>query len=548
MEKTELLSKVFEAFANSSDSRYVFLFDVQKNVCRFSKSCADRFALPGEFVENAGEVWASIVNPSDRFRFQKSLQDLLDGNSKVHDISYRARDKSGEYVVCSCKGFIIDDNEGKPVYFAGTIDNHGIATEYDPVTNLYTRYKLLTDLKDFKNRKEDYIILMIGLCNFHEINNIYGYEIGNKVLKNFAEKLLDYLDRAFVFHAGGTKFAIVSSNYSKEEMAKVYKELSDYARHSIEIDNSMVAINLGGSLAEIRNHDIDEHTVLTGELLGLDESMHEKHGELVIFSDAHYVNNHDRILIINTLRNCINDGCKGFYMCYQPIVNAMTEKLVGAETLVRWNMEPFGNVPPGEFVAWLENDPLFYDLSNWIMRTSMTAVKEKILPILPDFLLNINLSYMQLERQNFRTDLMKMLDEIGYPPKNLCLELTERCKLLNESFLRNEMIFLKSKGIRVALDDFGTGFSALELLITLPIDAIKIDRSFVMDIENIKEKQYVVDAILACARNMKISSTIEGIETPTMKEIMKNYGATSFQGYLYSKPVEIDDFMELIRK
>ena len=251
---------------------------------------------------------------------------------------------------------------------------------------------------------------------------------------------------------------------------------------------------------------------------------------------------------INTLRNCINDDCKGFYLCYQPIVNANTEKLVGAETLVRWEMEPFGNISPGDFVAWLENDPLFYDLSYWIMKTSLSAIKEKVLPLMPDFLLNINLSYMQLERQDFRKDLLRIIEEVGYPPKNLCLELTERCKLLDESFLRNEMIFLKSQGIKVALDDFGTGFSALELLITLPIDAIKIDRSFVMDIENIKEKQYVVDAILACARNMNISSTIEGIETVSMKEIMKNYGATSFQGYMYSKPVEIDEFVKLIQK
>ncbi len=541
-----LLSKVFEAFANSSESRYVFLFDVEKDVCRFSKSCVDRFDLPGEYVDNAGEVWASIINPADRFRFQKSLQDLIAGNTKIHDMSYRALDRTGEYVVCSCKGFLIEDDDGHPVYFAGTIDNHGIATEYDPITNLYTRYKLLNDLKDFQERKEKYMMLMVGLCNFHEINNIYGYEVGNKVLKNFAEKLLDYLDGAFVFHAGGTKFAIVSAVYTEEKMADVYKELSEYARNSIDIDGSRVAINIGGSLSEVKNFEVDVHTILTGVLLGLDESIHDKHGELVKFGNDNYVNNHDRIVVINTLRNCINDDCKGFYLCFQPIVNANTEKLVGAETLVRWNMEPYGNIPPGEFVAWLENDPLFYDLSNWIMRTSMTMVKEKVLPLKPDFLLNINLSYMQLERQDFRKDLVRIIEDVGYPPQNLCLELTERCKLLDESFLRNEMIFLKSKGIRVALDDFGTGFSALELLITLPIDAIKIDRTFVMDIENIKEKQYVVDAILACAKNMNISSTIEGIETVSMKEIMKNYGATSFQGYLYSKPVEIDEFIKLI--
>ena len=93
------------------------------------------------------------------------------------------------------------------------------------------------------------MILMVGLCTFHEINNMYCYEVGNKVLKNFAEKLLDYLDGAFVFHAGGTKFAIVSSVYSEEKMAEVYKDLSEYARNSIEIEDSRVAINIGGNLS-----------------------------------------------------------------------------------------------------------------------------------------------------------------------------------------------------------------------------------------------------------------------------------------------------------
>ena len=129
------------------------------------RQVAMHMVVPGEYVDNAGEVWASIVNPADRFRFQKSIQDLLTGNSKIHDMSYRALDKTGEYVVCSCKGFLIDDDEGKPVYFAGTIDNHGIATEYDPITNLYTRYKLLNDLKEYQERKEKYMILMVGALN-----------------------------------------------------------------------------------------------------------------------------------------------------------------------------------------------------------------------------------------------------------------------------------------------------------------------------------------------------------------------------------------------
>ena len=219
--------------------------------------------------------------------------------------------------------------------------------------------------------------------------------------------------------------------------------------------------------------------------------------------------------------------------------------MLGGEALVRWEMEPYGNVPPNKFIAWLENDPLFYDLSLWIFRNAMKTWKEKVLVCNPSLILNINVSYIQIDKQCFRNDLLNILDEIDCPSNNLCLELTERCRFMDLEFLRNEIIFLKSHGIRVALDDFGTGFSAMELLINLPIDTIKIDRSFVLDIENKKEKQHVVKALLECARNLGVRSTVEGIETNSMRDVLREYGASTLQGYLYSKPVKIEDFVKL---
>ncbi len=553
MDNIDLITKVFEAFANTSDSRYVYLTDLKTDISRWSKNCVDKFGLPGEIMQGAGEIWAKHIHPMDIEEYTRQINAIFSGQTDNHNMTYRAMDKTGEYVACTCKGQIIKDDEGNPIYFAGTIDNHSIASEYDHITNLFTRFKLLGHLRDLKNQKKEYNILFLGLCNFAQINNIHGYEFGNKLLKLFGERLLEYVKEssafmdekeASVFHAGGTKFALVTTIFTMDVIRDIYRDLEDFCRHRITIDDTSIAVNIAGSCAHVDNFDIDEHTVFSSGLMGLDESIYEKHGELIFFNSTGK-SNHDKIVIIDTIRNCINNEFEGFYLCFQPIVSSADDTLLGAEALVRWAKDPFGNVPPNEFIAWLENDPLFYDLSIWIFKTAMRTWKEKILPNNPGLLLNINVSYIQIDKQTFRNDLIRMLDDIDFPAKNLCLELTERCRFMDLEFLRNEIIFLKSHDIRVALDDFGTGFSAMELLINLPIDTIKIDRTFVMDIENKKEKQYVVKAILECARNLGVRSTVEGIETDSMKNVLKEYGASTLQGYLYSRPVVIEDFVKL---
>ncbi len=553
MSDIELLTKIFEAFSNSSEGRYVYMTDLKTGISRWSKNCVERFGLPGEVMEGVGDIWEQHIHPIDREEYHDQIDAIFRGETDEHSMTYRARDKNGEYVACTCKGKVIRDDDGNPVYFAGTIENHGIASEYDHITNLFTRFKLLGHLRELKNRKKEYTILFVSLCNFAEINNMHGYEFGNKLLKLFGDKLLDYVrdskdfldvKEAAVFHAGGTKFALVSTIYDTDKIRDIYSELENFARHNISLDDTALSVNIAGSCAHVDNFDIDEHTVFSSGLMGLDESIYEKHGELISFNSMG-TDTHVRIVIINALRNCINNGFEGFYLCYQPIVSSVEDRLLGGEALVRWEMEPYGNVPPNKFIAWLENDPLFYDLSLWIFRTAMKTWKKEILPSNPSLILNINVSYIQIDKQCFRNDLLNILDEIDFPPQNLCLELTERCRFMDLEFLRNEIIFLKSHGIRVALDDFGTGFSAMELLLNLPIDTIKIDRSFVLDIENKTEKQYVVKAILECANNLGVRSTVEGIETGSMRDVLRQYGASTLQGYLYSKPVRMDDFVKL---
>ena len=158
-----------------------------------------------------------------------------------------------------------------------------------------------------------------------------------------------------------------------------------------------------------------------------------------------------------------------------------------------------------------------------------------------------NISYTQLERSEFRNSVIRLLEETDFPPQNLCLELTERCRLLDMSFLRNEVIFLKSFHIKIALDDFGTGFSSLNLLRELPVDLIKIDRAFIKDIETNLTDQAIVKSVLDCAKLLDISVCVEGIENKNLESYMNHYPASTYQGYLYSRPVKIEQFEELIK-
>ncbi|SFB71476.1 EAL domain-containing protein [Butyrivibrio sp. YAB3001] len=544
MENMMLLSKFFDALAQSSKNRYIFVCDIQQDIWKGSKNMVEQMGLPSDIMVGGGVIWGEHIHPDDRERFIQDIADVFSGKTQMHDMVYRAKDADGEYVVCSCFGSTINDENGNPLYFVGTIDNHGIANEFDAVTGLFTKEKLLDVLRENREAKQKYNVLFIGILNFTEINNVYGYDFGNKVLKEFANHLFDYPE-AEAFQAGGTKFALVSSELSFKLMKQVFEELVEYGRHGIKIDGIDVTLVLGGSYTEVVNFNVDERAVYTNGIRGLGESMKEKHGELQVFSISNLDKNHERIVLINALRNSINNGCQGFSLVFQPIVDSVNEEVKGAEALVRWSKDPFGSVPPEDFIAWLEDDPIFYDLGLWIFRTAMKLWKEIVLPKYPEISLSINVSYMQLERQNFRKDFMKIVRDLDFPVDRLFLELTEKCRFLDKNFLRNEIIFFKSNGIGAFIDDFGTGFSALELLLSLPVSGIKIDKSFVKGIENDERKKIVASAIIKCAKDVGVTTTVEGIESAQMRDILSDYDTAFFQGFLYSQPVSIEEYVEL---
>lgn len=539
---TQKLDALFEAYSIAADGAYVYVCDVKNDFSRWSKAAVDYFGLPGEYMENAASIWIDHISPDDREDFEANIADLFEGREKSHNIQYRAKAKDGKYVLCTCSGVILPDNDGAPAYFCGIIKNHDCLNYTDSITNLRSLYGFLEDIKSSLWKKQEISIIMIGLEDFSRANDIYNYAFGNRILRKFGSILQQaFRGMGITYRMDGTKFAVISENSSIEDLNAIYRDVQDLVAQNFYVASDRIALSLCAGAVSINDFSVNADTVYSCLKFAFAESKNTRHGDLFLFQDALNDEQKDNLKRINFIRNCIIDNCKGFYLCYQPVVDTKTEKLKGAEALIRWRHEEYGVVPPMSFIPVLEQDSLFPELGKWILKQSLIDCK-KILDKNPDFVINVNLSYAQLEKGNFSQDVIDILKETQFPAKNLCLEITERCRLLNISHLKKIFETLRDQGIRVALDDFGTGFSSLGILRDLPVNTVKIDRGYVMNVENDEKDCNTVRFISDLAKSFSAEVCAEGIETEGMRDKLRELAVTSLQGYYYSKPIEIDEF------
>ena len=543
-ERRTMLDALYKAFEVVSEGTYVFLCDMKYDYSRWSKNAVDTYGLPSEYMYGAGDIWENQIHPEDRAVYHKGIDEIFAGNAAGHDMQYRARRLTGEYDVCTCRGVVIRDPSGEPDYFAGTIRNHGIQGHVDTLTGLRNQYGFFEDLDAYIKRESRISVVLFGISRFSEINEMYGYHLGNRALQIYAREILERLgNNGHPYRIDGTKFAVISNTLSVGEMQEAYNRFRSFLHEDFEVDGRKLLLDLHCGALRVENIDIDSQTVYACLNYADEESKLRQQGNMVEFHNDLNEESHQRLEKLHAIRASIMHGYEGFYLLYQPVVDAETEQLIGAEALLRWRDDRYGMVPPDQFIPILESDPLFPELGEWILRESVLAAKQ-IIHLHPDFIINVNLSYTQLEKPDFVDMVIRILNELEYPPEHLCLEVTERCRLLDMELLKNVVVNLKSRGILVALDDFGTGFSSIGILKEIPINIIKIDRSFVRLIEENDVDRKVVGNIADLASIFSAKVCVEGIETAGMRDILMRYHVKSFQGYYYAKPLILDQFLE----
>ncbi len=546
-ERRTMLDTLYKSYDVVAEGTYVFLCDMKYDFSRWSKNAVDKYELPAEYMYGAGDIWEEYIHPDDREAYRKGIEEVFTGDAPGHDMQYRARRPDGEYDVCTCRGVVLRDLFGEPDYFVGTIRDHSTQGHIDKLTGFRNQYGFFDDFNAYIKRQAQMYVILVGISKFSEINGMYGYEFGNRVLQLFARRFFEETgNTGHCYKLDGTKFAVISNTLSPDEIKAHYRSFRNYFREKFEVDGKSIMLEVNCGALKVDHFDFDSQTVYTCLNYAYVESKTRNHGDIVFFDNNLNDDNMERLEKIHAIRASIMNGYKGFYLLYQPVVDAHTEKLISAEALLRWKDEKYGMVPPDQFIPLLESDPLFPELGEWIIRESILSAK-KIIKKNPDFIININLSYTQIEKHDFVDMVYRILEDLQYPPDHLCFEVTERCRLLDIDLLKNVTASLKSRGILIALDDFGTGFSSVGIVKELPFDIIKIDRTFVEKVEENPVDRELIKHFSGLASLFGAKVCVEGIETSGMRDILQQFNVGSFQGYYYAKPLDIDAFFEWVK-
>ncbi len=325
-------------------------------------------------------------------------------------------------------------------------------------------------------------------------------------------------------------------------------QLRNVAENNIQINNLRIPLRIyGGAVLLDSGCFYNEYIVRSSLIYAMEQSLENYRNELVFSEDTRQMINVENIQLHMEIHRSAMEGCRNFFLCYQPIVSFSTGKVIGAEALLRWKQEPYGVVPPNSFIPWLENDPAFIPVGNWILRQAIQETRP-LRQADPNFILNVNITDTQLEYSHFREDVLNILADTGCPPENLCLELTERCRHMDPAFLADELRFFRSRDITIAIDDFGTGTSSMMLLLQLPVDELKVDRDFLLNALSNKRNLTILENIVRISQNAGFRTCVEGIETQEQYELIASFEGDCYQGYYASKPVTIEKFLEFYDK
>lgn len=426
--------------------------------------------------------------------------------------------------------------------------------ERDPLTGMRNQRAVERDIQEAVARAaQNQTRIAVGFVDvddFREINNQYGHMEGDSCIR-YAASVLEEMDFSILGRSSGDAFAFCIEDVENTEAVRKTAALALEKLNEgyfSRIANKQMALPCSIGIAVDRGSHLSFNSLTHQASEALYQAKDKGKNTYHLVSREEVGGNlfgsNERVLeLLRSLRQSVANDCAGFYLVYQPLVRGEDGAVVGAESLLRWCWEPFGEVSPGVFIPLIEDDSCFFKLGNWILRRSleetMPTVKEN-----PDFRLHVNVAYSQLVRHEFRDAVMEILRETGFPVRNLCLELTERCRALDISYLQEVMTFFHSQGVSIALDDFGTGFSSLNLLRKLPVDSIKVDKSFVTNVNINDADQAIVRSVIQCARSLNIGVCAEGVETEQSRGYLLQYPELVHQGFFYSRPIRYQQFAE----
>ena len=419
----------------------------------------------------------------------------------------------------------------------------------DFLTGLYNRMKCEVDLRKVIRRTEKAglkgAVLFIDLDDFKHINDGLGHQYGDILLQQIAAGLTGIPGlRGHCYRMGGDEFIIIIGPELYDELGKMVAYIKTLFNKPWYLMETEYFCTMSMGIAVFPDNSVDVHEITRMADVAMYEAKRSGKNGYAYYSSEVENSTAKRLDIENNMRQAVSTGIDEFVVFYQPVVNVNTQMCTSCEALVRWDSKALGFMGPGEFIPLAEYLGLITSIGDYVLEEACRRCKLWNDNGHPDFYINVNLSVVQLLQKNVVENIKRILDKTGVNPKNIVLEITESFAINDMQRVMDIITGLKKLGPRIALDDFGTGYSSLNYIKQLPLDIIKVDKTFIDDIIEDDYAQAFVKLIVDLSKTIGTKIVVEGVEHKEQFELLKSLGVDYIQGYYFGKPVPANIFEE----
>lgn len=485
--------------------------------------------FPGQLSDLIRRAWNGEENVGFEVQcrgavFQGMLQPLIQ-NGRVEEVY----------------GVVIDLTEQQQLK-----DQVDYISNHDSLTGLPVRRQIPGVMGEFAARRSPFAVLCISLDQFKLVNDTFGHEVGDRLLILMARRLKSFArEPSVLFRSGNDEFVLLVPDMTIEAAEQLGLQILRSLRHPVRIDGHEIHLpsSIGICLCP---DDLQEHeNVLRYAHIAMAKAKEDGGNRCQLFEPSFHEQIQRRITIEQNLRKAIER--KEFVLHYQPQIDTRTNRVIGLESLIRWESPEFGRISPAEFIPVAEETELIYMIGEWALREACRQNARWLEAGLFRVPVAVNLSSRQFYDQRLKENIEAVLAETGLDPQYLVLEITESMTMHVQKALP-ALHSLKSLGLLVAMDDFGTGYSSLAYLKEFPIDKLKIDQSFVKGIRHHPANASIIGAIISMAASLNLETIAEGVETMEQLVFLGGQGCGVMQGYWFSHPLEAEQVPAFIAR
>jgi diguanylate cyclase (GGDEF)-like protein/PAS domain S-box-containing protein len=497
--------------------------------------------------ETSVETWLSRVHADDRERVESYLNNHLEGHSRHFESEHRLLHADGSYRWMLVRGKAVRDEHDQAIRMAGSLTDMSTRGMFDTLTGLPNRTLLMDRLAHALRRShresKRSALLVIDLNRFKVVNDSLGHYVGDLLLAEVSSRLQSALRTGdTVARLGADEFVLLLENITSEpDLLHVVDRLERELSQPFDVNGHHITTGCSlGIVADLALFNSADEVLRNAEIAMYSA---KSSGKLYAFFEPAMFNT---VISQRKTELELKEALEKneFFLLYQPIVSLNNNQVQGFEALLRWQHPERGVVSPADFIPLTEETGMIVPLGTWVLREACVQMS-RLQHDVPPLFMSVNVSARQLEQHDFVAQVKKILQETGLRANRLKLEITESAVIENPKLVRGMLVKLKELGVQICMDDFGTGYSSLSHLHILPLDTLKIDRSFIKELQHDPNSLAIVRTMMELAKSLGIDVVSEGVEVQGQAELLKDLNCRYAQGYLFSHPVTLEEAKDL---